>query len=243
MNMFCYQCEQTAKGTGCTAFGACGKDPETAALQDLLIYALKDISRYAHRARELSATDKAVNVFTVKALFSTLTNVDFDPRRFQQLLKEAVEMKQKAQKLYENACKKAGAKPEEFDCDIKWWQDSDDLNSMIDKGESASIQKRIDDLGEDVAGLQELIVYGIKGAASYADHAQILGKEDDAVYAFIHKTLARLTQRPTDTDELLKTALDTGAMPLIPAPMAILSRPRCELPPSRVNVSSCRVMI
>ena len=87
MNMFCYQCEQTAKGTGCTVLGVCGKDPQTAVLQDLLIYALKDISRYAHRARQLGGTDKAVNIFTVKAMFSTLTNVDFDPVRFQKFSK------------------------------------------------------------------------------------------------------------------------------------------------------------
>ena len=82
MNMFCYQCEQTAKGTGCAIFGVCGKDPNTATLQDLLVYALKDVSRYANRARQLGSTDKTVNVFTVKALFSTLTNVNFDPARF-----------------------------------------------------------------------------------------------------------------------------------------------------------------
>jgi hydroxylamine reductase len=78
MDMFCYQCEQTAKGAGCTAFGNCGKDPQTAALQDLLIYALKDVYRYASRARQLGGIDKTLNVFTVKALFSTLTNVDED---------------------------------------------------------------------------------------------------------------------------------------------------------------------
>jgi hydroxylamine reductase len=214
MDMFCYQCEQTMNGISCTTFGNCGKDPQTASLQDLLVYALKDISRYAHRARQLGSVDKNVNIFTVKAMFSTLTNVDFDPRRFQQILKQAVTMKKKAQKLYENACKKGGKKPESFSCDVQWWQGLDDIDALIAKGRDVSIQKRIDELGADVAGLQELVVYGLKGAAAYTDHAQILGKQDDAVYAFIHKTLDRLTQRPTDISELYQTALDTGGMNL-----------------------------
>jgi len=214
MNMFCYQCEQTAKGTGCTAFGACGKDPETAALQDLLIYALKDLSRYAHRARKLGRTDKDVNVFTVKSLFSTLTNVDFDPRRFQDFLKQAASMKQRAGNVYEEACKQAGKQSEQLDCEIAWWEGLDDLNELTNKGESVSIQNRIDKLGEDVSGLQELIVYGLKGAASYADHAQILGREDDSIYGFIHETLDYLTQSPTDVNELTGRALQCGELNL-----------------------------
>jgi hydroxylamine reductase len=214
MNMFCYQCEQTTKGVGCTAFGNCGKDPQTAAIQDLLIYALKDISRYANRARQLGSTDKDVNVFTVKAMFSTLTNVNFDPTRFQKLLKEAVVIKEKAKSLYENACKKSGKKPEQFPCDVQWWAALDNMDSFIKNGLLVDVQDKIDKLGPDAAGLQELIVYGIKGAAAYADHAHILGKDDDSIYAFMHKTLDRLTQKPTDIGELFQTAIDTGAMNL-----------------------------
>jgi hydroxylamine reductase len=210
MNMFCYQCEQTLKGTGCDAFGNCGKDPQTAVLQDLLVYAMKDISRYAHRARQLGAVDKAVNVFTVKALFSTLTNVNFAPVRFQVYLKEAAAMKEKAKSLYESACKKAGKSPEQFTCEVQWWTGLDDLGGLVEKGQLVGIQEKISKLGPDVAGLQELIVYGLKGTAAYADHAQILGKHDDAIYAFIHKTLDRLTQKPTDVGELFQLALAAG---------------------------------
>src|SRR5512142_2371040 len=103
MDMFCMQCEQTAKGTGCMVQGVCGKDAQTAALQDLLVYAVKDIARYAHRAGQLGARDREVDVFAVKALFSTLTNVNFDPPRFGQYLNEAVRTKERAQKLYEKA--------------------------------------------------------------------------------------------------------------------------------------------
>jgi hydroxylamine reductase len=212
--MFCYQCEQTAGGTGCTKIGVCGKEPETSDLQDLLVYALKDIARYGHSARELGVTDKDVNVFTVKALFSTLTNVNFDAGRFQQFMRQAAEIRQKARTMYEAACKKAAKQPEQFDCPVKWWDAVDDLSELEREGASLSIQKRIENLGEDVAGLQELITYGIKGLAAYADHAQILGKEDDSIYAFIHRAFDFLTRKPTKTEELLAYALECGQINL-----------------------------
>ena len=96
MNMMCYQCEQTAQQKGCTAYGVCGKSPEVAALQDLLVYAVKDIARYAHRARQSGTADNEIDVFVIKSLFSTLTNVNFDPSRFQQFIKKAAEIKSKA---------------------------------------------------------------------------------------------------------------------------------------------------
>jgi hydroxylamine reductase len=212
--MFCYQCEQTAKGTGCTILGVCGKEPTTAALQDLLVYAIKNLSCYANRARQLGNVDKTVNVFTVKALFSTLTNVDFDPARFQALLREAASIKERVKSLYEGACKRSGKKAEQLPCEVQWWANFDDLNLLIETGALVGVQEKINKLGPDVAGLQELIVYGLKGLAAYAYHAQILGKEDDAVYAFIHKTLDRLTQKPTDIGELLQTALAVGEINL-----------------------------
>jgi hydroxylamine reductase len=212
--MFCYQCEQTAKGAGCTFLGICGKEPTTAALQDLLVYAVKDLSRYANLARQLGSVDKAVNIFTVKALFSTLTNVDFDPDRFQALLREAASIKERAKSLYEGACKRAGKKAEQLPYAVRWWTNIDDLETLVETGTLVGVQDKINELGPDVAGLQELIVYGLKGLAAYADHAQILGKEDDAVYAFIHKILDRLTQKPTDIGELLQTALATGEVNL-----------------------------
>jgi hydroxylamine reductase len=183
-------------------------------LQDLLVYAIKDIARYAHAARELGVTDRDVNVFTVKALFSTLTNVNFDSGRFQQFMKQAANIRQKARTIYEDACKKADKEPEQFDCEVKWWDAVDDLGELEREGASLSIQKRIDSLGEDVAGLQELITYGMKGLAAYADHAQILGKEDDSVYAFIHRAFDFLTHKPTNTGDLLEYALECGQINL-----------------------------
>ena len=91
--MFCYQCEQTAKGQGCTKIGVCGKQPEVAALQDLLIYALKGLSLYAVEGRKVGVNDHDVNVFTCKATFSTLTNVDFDAKRLVSLINRSVELR------------------------------------------------------------------------------------------------------------------------------------------------------
>lgn len=112
MSMFCYQCEQTAKGMGCVAAGVCGKDATTAALQDLLVYAVKGISMYARQARFLGADDRAVDVFVIEALFFTVTNVNFDPARMQDLLKKAAGIRDKARSLYEWGCKKSGNSPE-----------------------------------------------------------------------------------------------------------------------------------
>ncbi len=214
MTMLCYQCEQTSKGTGCTQMGVCGKDAQTAALQDLLVYAAKDISRYAHRASQLGARDRDVDVFTVKALFSTLTNVNFDPPRLAGFLDEAAEMKNRAQKLYEKAAIKAGQTLERLDCPVRWWEGRDDLDALAHKGREVGIDKRIKKLGATTAGLQELIMYGIKGVAAYTDHAQILGQEDPQHYAAIHEMLDYLTRKPTDTGELLGRALKVGEINL-----------------------------
>jgi hydroxylamine reductase len=213
MNMFCYQCEQTAKGIGCTVRGVCGKDPETAALQNLLVEAVKGLSMYAHRARKLGATDRQVNAFTVKALFSTLTNVNFDPRRFGAFISMAAAMRDEARRLYEDACRRQGRQPEALSGPAAFVP-AGPMNELVRQGEQVGVQKRIEDQGDVVAGLQELVMYGLKGAAAYADHAQILGKEDDALYGSFHEHLDFLSRNPADKDELLARALAVGELNL-----------------------------
>jgi hydroxylamine reductase len=211
--MFCYQCEQTAKGTGCTVSGVCGKDPQTAALQDLLVYATKGIAIYAHRARELGVKDREIDVFAVEALFSTVTNVNFDPERLRQLLLRAARLRDKAKRLYEDGCRKAGRKPETLGGPATWMP-AGDLAGLIKQGEDVTIQKRKQSLGDDIAGLQELLTYGLKGAAAYTDHAQILGKEDKSVYAFFHEALNFLTKDAPKINELLAMCLKCGEINL-----------------------------
>ena len=213
MNMFCYQCEQTAQGTGCTAHGVCGKDPETAALQDLLVHAIKGIARYAHRARQLGAADREIDAFVCAALFATLTNVNFAPERFEAMLHQAARLRDRARALYEDAARKAGRSPEQLNGPATWTPAAD-LDGLIRQGEDVTIARRLDAHGPDVAGLQELVTYGLKGMAAYADHARILGVEDDEVYAFFHETLDWLADDPTDVQALTARALKVGEVNL-----------------------------
>ncbi len=214
MSMFCYQCEQTAKGTGCTAFGVCGKDPETAALQDLVIHQAKGIARYAHRARKLGVKNRDVDVFIIEALFTTITNVNFDPKRLEQILRKGDELLAAARALYEEATKAAGQTPEQLDCPAGE-KLADSLDELIRQGEAVSIANRLEELGPDVTGLQELLVYGLKGTASYADHAQILGQEDEEVYAYFHEALDFLTtDAAKDIAQLIPATLKCGEMNL-----------------------------
>ncbi|MEW6360267.1 MAG: hydroxylamine reductase [Planctomycetota bacterium] len=211
--MFCYQCEQTAKGAGCAQYGVCGKDPEVAALQDLLVHAAKGVSMYAYRARVLGAADREVDVFITEALFATLTNVNFDADRFVQILRRAAQRRDKAKGLYESACKKAGKKPEAFGGPAAW-RPAADRPGLVQQGREVGIEVRKQKLGDDVTGLQELVMYGVKGMAAYADHAQILGKSDEKVYAFFHEILDYLAGNPTDVGDLLAKALKVGEINL-----------------------------
>jgi hydroxylamine reductase len=214
MTMFCYQCEQTAKGTGCTVSGVCGKDPQTATLQDLLLYATKGIAAYAHRARQLGVKDAAVDRFVLEALFSTVTNVNFDPQRLAGLVKQAGEVKAKARDAYEQAARKAG-RTVESPAGAAAFVAEATVEGMIAQGQALAIDKRLAQQGADLTGLQELLTYGLKGMAAYADHAMILGKESDEVYAFIHEALDYLT-RPDGgaAQELLGLSLRCGEMNL-----------------------------
>jgi hydroxylamine reductase len=216
MLMFCYQCEQTAKGTGCTAFGACGKDPETAALQDLLIYGTKAIAAFAHRARQLGAKDHDVDLFVTEALFTTVTNVNFDSKSVAEWVYRAAAIRDKAKKLYEEACTAAGKAT--CGCEVlkeaAAWSPPCDSAELLKQGEGAGVEPYIEKLGPDVAGLQQLLIYGLKGTAAYAQHAQILGQEDDSVYAFFHEALSALADGEADVNTLVGLNLKCGEVNL-----------------------------
>jgi hydroxylamine reductase len=211
--MFCYQCEQTAKGTGCTVQGVCGKEATTAALQDLLVYAVKGLARYAHRARQFGVSDREVDVFTVEALFSTVTNVNFDPARLQEWLRKLPTLRERAKSAYEKAARGAGKTPEELKGPAAW-QPAETLEGLAEQGEAIGIESRRAAWGDDVTGLQELVTYGLKGMAAYADHAQILGFEEEAVWAFFHEALDYLAADDPTVDALVSLALRTGEMNL-----------------------------
>lgn len=207
--MFCYQCEQTASRTGCVVTGICGKNPETAALQDLLVDVTKGISKYARRARDLGATDQDVDVFTIEALFTTVTNVNFDPAKLETLLREAATTRDKARAIYTAACEKEGQEPEALN-GSSTWEPASDLDGLIEQGNLVGIRKRIEKLGADITGLEELLIYGLKGVAAYAKHAQVLGQEDPEVYAFIHEALDFVTKPDPTVDELFQMNMRCG---------------------------------
>ncbi|MFA6133593.1 MAG: hydroxylamine reductase [Phycisphaerae bacterium] len=211
--MFCYQCEQTAKGTGCTVMGVCGKDATTAALLDLLVHAAEGISQYAHRARQLGARDVAIDRFVTEALFTTVTNVNFDPSRIAGMIARAAAMRDKARALYESACRKSGQKGVALSGPATF-QPAADIDGLAAQGREITILKRLQGLGPDITGLQELVMYGLKGTAAYADHAWILGKEDDGVYAFFHEALDFLTRSDASVDELFAMAMRCGEVNL-----------------------------
>ncbi|MBU0715734.1 MAG: hydroxylamine reductase [Verrucomicrobia bacterium] len=215
--MFCYQCEQTAKGTGCTVAGVCGKDAQTAALQDLLVYATKGIAHFAIKARQASGKDPEINRFVLEALFSTVTNVNFDPDRLVALLKKAARMRDKSRALYNEVCGNeghcscgGGAKTPES----ALWEPADTMASLLKQAADVGIEKQKTALGDDRAGLQNLLTSGLKGTAAYANHAMILGKEDDSVYAFFFEALEFLNNPDPQVNDLLGMNLKCGEINL-----------------------------
>jgi len=208
--MYCYQCEQTAKGTGCTMVGVCGKGATEAALQDALLHVTKGISMYAHRARQHGAIDAEIDVFVIEALFTTVTNVSFDGDALLKNIARAVDVRDRARKLYEDA---AGADVEML-AGPAAWKPSSDATTLAIQAEELSIDKRTAKLGEDIVSLQEIITYGLKGAAAYADHAHVLGHDDPGIYATFHEALDVLTREDAGAEELTRWALKTGELNL-----------------------------
>jgi len=212
-NMFCYQCEQTAKGTGCTTVGVCGKDPETAGLQDMLVVAALGVSQYAHELGKMGVRDHAADVYMLEALFTTVTNVNFEPKRIELMIRKGVAIRDALKTRYEAVCKTKGNKAGTFGGPATWIPAAD-LAGLTKQAEEASFEKRIAALGADVAGVRYLLLLGLKGMAAYADHALILGKEDAAVYAFMHEALAYLAKPDPTLDALLPLVLKTGEVNL-----------------------------
>jgi hydroxylamine reductase len=214
MSMFCYQCEQTAKGTGCTAFGVCGKDPETSALQDLLVHGVIGLGMYAHRARQLGASDAEIDRFTMEALFTTVTNVNFDAQRIADMAGRLGTLRDRARAMYEAAYQtQHGSAPAPLSGTAAW-EPAANFDGLVRQGEAVGIEAMTAKFGADVTGLVYLIIYGLKGTAAYADHAKILGQEDPAVYAFFHEALEYLGREEYTVNELLSLALRVGEVNL-----------------------------
>jgi len=212
--MFCYQCEQTAMGKGCIKAGVCGKTGETADLQDALRWIATGISMYADHARKFGAIDSEVDVFVNEALFTTVTNVNFDPDSIEKLIRKGVQIREKARNLYVDAAIKAGQKPEILS-GAAVWEPAADKEGLVAQNVLLSVDSRKHALGDDLAGVLEMIVYGLKGIAAYTDHAHVLGVDDPVHYGKIHEILAFTGRSVFSAEELLDMAMQTGHCNLI----------------------------
>jgi hydroxylamine reductase len=208
--MFCYQCEQTSQGQGCQTIGVCGKDENTATLQDLLIHAVKGISQYAHRARKLGAADAGIDAFTIEAIFATLTNVNFDEDQVAALVYRAAEVRNLARALYMDAATKAGVVAQSL-AGPAAWQPAAERTALLAQGREQLLPAAFLLQGKETKNLEELVIYGLKGVAAYAYHAMALGSTAPMAYATLHETLAALTE-PHTQEELLGLAMKVGEL-------------------------------
>ena len=206
--MFCYQCEQTAKGEGCKVGGVCGKQPDVAALQDLLMYAVKGLSQIAVEGKKVGVRDAAVDRFTCEAVFSTLTNVDFDAQRFVELIRKAAVLRDALKAKVD-----AAGGWTDFTDGPATFVSAGTREELVAQGEKVGIESKAG-LDPDIVSLQEIITYGIKGVAAYADHAAILGQEDEKVYDYIYEGLAATLDNDKSADELLGLVLKCGEINL-----------------------------
>ena len=202
--MFCNQCEQTAKGVGCTQIGVCGKSGDVAALQDLLTYAVQGLSLVAVEARKANIVDKNVDTFSLQAIFSCLTNVDFDPLRFQNWIATAVTLREELKAKVE-----AAGGNVTFSSPAASYTPADTVAGLVADGEALDFMNSLDE-NEDLRSLKQITVYGLRGLAAYADHAAILGKEDESIYVYIHETMANLAGGGQDLGALVALVLKCG---------------------------------
>jgi hydroxylamine reductase len=204
--MFCFQCQETAKNTGCTIKGMCGKPEETANLQDLLIYVLRGIAVYGEKAKELGIYDKETGLFIAQALFTTITNANWDNDRFVAIIKEALKHREALKDKFLAAYKEKNGK--DFDENLHhsatWF--SDDAAEFNEKAKTVGVLSTVD---EDVRSLRELLIIGLKGVAAYADHAAILGFEKEDIYDFLMEALASTT-KDLSVDDMVGLVMKAG---------------------------------
>lgn len=193
--MFCFQCQETAKGTGCILSGVCGKTPEVANMQDLLLFVVRGIAVYNQALRKDGRSSARADKFIFDALFTTITNANFDKHSIIERIKKGLELKKDLsnQVTIEHA-------PDE----CTWYGDETEFE---EKAQTVGVLRTSD---EDIRSLKELVHYGIKGMAAYVEHAYNLGYENPEIFAFMQYALAELTREDITVDELITLTLATG---------------------------------
>ena len=208
--MFCYQCQETAKGTGCTSIGVCGKTSETSGLQDLLLYTEKGVAAYSAifrkegKAKEL--IKNKVNRYLINSLFITITNANFDDTAILDEIKAGLKLREELKALATDEEKKEA---EKYGADlVNWYYESDE--DLIKFSENQSVVGVLRTENEDVRSLRELIMYGLKGMAAYAEHAFNLGKTSEEIFAFIEEALLGTMDDSLNAEQLVALTMKTG---------------------------------
>ena len=215
--MFCFQCQETAKNTGCTTRGVCGKSNDLANLQDLLIYTLKGIALYAELLQEFDIRSNRTGRFVAEGLFATISNASWDEQRFLSMIQTGLEHREELRKQFLEAYEKKHGRPFEGELhDAATWSPSD--ISFEAKAPKVGVLTTGD---ADARSLRELLVIGLKGMAAYADHAAILGYEQDDIYDFFMQALASTT-KGLSTPEMVTLVFQAGRMAL--ETMALLDK-------------------
>lgn len=207
--MFCNQCEQTLKGYACTSAGVCGKSDNAAMLQDLILYGLKGIALYGMKLREIGIKDPDADSLIFEGLFSTVTNVNFSEGRLLAIIERIGKTKNRLKALYESKCNEM---PEELQAGPAQWEPEEKKEDLLKKAVSAGIIEP--GLNEDINSLKEIITYGLKGMAAYADHANVLGWKDEEITSFFYIALSALSKEGITQDELIGLAMKTGEVNL-----------------------------
>jgi len=216
--MFCFQCQETAKGTGCTLKGVCGKTSEVANLQDLLMFVLRGISIYTERANKAGIKTEAEDKFVFEGLFLTITNANFDKARFVAKIKDAF----KVRESIKNQVVAAGIKVDDVTYEGAFWKADSEAEFDL-KAPSVGV---LTTENPDVRSLRELLIYGLKGMAAYAEHAYNLGETNPAIFEFMHRGLAATTDDTLNADQLVALVLECGANGV--SVMALLDKANTE---------------
>jgi hydroxylamine reductase len=200
--MFCFQCQETAKGTGCTIAGVCGKTEKVANMQDLLVFVVKGISFYTTRLRELGIENDVANKFIIDSLFMTITNANFDQERFVNRIREGLKLREVLKKTL---IKAGGKVPAALDESAIW------TGETVEEFEAKNVSIGVlSTKNEDIRSLRQLVTYGLKGMAAYTEHAYNLGFEDKSIYKFIQDSLVATTDDSLVADQLVALVLETG---------------------------------
>lgn len=200
--MFCYQCQETAKGTGCTVRGVCGKSGDLSDMMDLLIYTLKGISFYVEKAREAGINVDKIDEFTLDCLFSSITNANFDKKSIVNRIRKGLDLR----KSLESSLAREGISTKDIKHDSASWY-SENLEDLEKKAKDVGV---LSTDNEDIRSLRELIIYGLKGIAAYTSHASNLGFKNNDIFEFINRALTATVKDSVEMDDLVNLVMECG---------------------------------